>query len=580
MSGTNGVADKLRCLAPAMRIGLVCAVTAACVSWLPGGAAARPVPSSDVTRPATTAPVSSSAIQPRIVGGVVNGGFETGNLTGWTVVGAASVVSSGAHSGTYAASVGQNPTLGDSSISQTFTAPTGTNTLSFWYNMVTCTNLLSLDWTTVTLKDVTTSVTTTPLAKTCVSNSGWQQISVAVTAGDTYLLTMTTHAGGVVLDLTHTLFDDVATTGLTIAKTADTAATEPGSTVHYTVTVTNAGQTPYTGATFSDSLAGMLDDAVYNNNASATTGSIAYTSPNLTWTGDLAVGAVATISYSATVSVPFTSTAVNQGSTDCLNDPNPSVIATQLNQLTCNAGASQNWTFTPVPGAPASYTIASSAGHCINVNGFSTADNAAVIQYTCNNQGNEQFALHPVSSAAKTYELMALNSGKCVAPAGDSTASGALLVQLPCSSAASRVWKLPGSGDKTMTNTITSSTPGNNCFVGNADSRCVVSFPVLVPWLVFAKTADTASTTPGSTVHYTVTATNAGQTTYTGATFSDSLAGVLDDAVYNNNATATAGTARVYVTQPDVVGQSSRWGRQRRSHTRLPSTTRTPATDT
>jgi uncharacterized repeat protein (TIGR01451 family) len=40
------------------------------------------------------------------------------------------------------------------------------------------------------------------------------------------------------------------------------------------VTVTNSGQTPYTGATFTDPLSGVLDDATYNSNAAATAGSV------------------------------------------------------------------------------------------------------------------------------------------------------------------------------------------------------------------------------------------------------------------------------------------------------------------
>ena len=92
--------------------------------------------------------------------------------------------------------------------------------------------------------------------------------------------------------------------GLTIALTANTASTTPGATVGYTVTVTNSGQTPYTGATFTDSLAGVLSDASYNSDASATAGSVSFSSPNLTWTGNLAVGAAATITFSVTVKNP------------------------------------------------------------------------------------------------------------------------------------------------------------------------------------------------------------------------------------------------------------------------------------
>ncbi len=58
--------------------------------------------------------------------------------------------------------------------------------------------------------------------------------------------------------------------GLTIVKTANTSAAVPGSVVGYTVTVTDSGQTPYTGAVVTDDLTGVLDDAAYNGDAAAT----------------------------------------------------------------------------------------------------------------------------------------------------------------------------------------------------------------------------------------------------------------------------------------------------------------------
>ena len=93
---------------------------------------------------------------------------------------------------------------------------------------------------------------------------------------------------------------------LTITKTASTAAATPGSTVGYTITVADTGQTPYTAATVTDDLSGVLGDAAYNNNATASSGTVTYASPTLTWTGDLTPGDTATITYSVTVHNPDT----------------------------------------------------------------------------------------------------------------------------------------------------------------------------------------------------------------------------------------------------------------------------------
>ena len=71
----------------------------------------------------------------------------------------------------------------------------------------------------------------------------------------------------------------VLTPGLTIVKTANAATATPGGTVSYTITVTDSGQTPYTGATFTDPLTSVLANAAYNANAAATAGAVSYASP-------------------------------------------------------------------------------------------------------------------------------------------------------------------------------------------------------------------------------------------------------------------------------------------------------------
>ncbi|GAA1957009.1 hypothetical protein GCM10009838_11200 [Catenulispora subtropica] len=100
-----------------------------------------------------------------------------------------------------------SPTNGDSSIAQTFTAGGG-GTLSFWYNL-TCPDTLTYDWATATLTDNTAGTTATVLAKTCVSSSGWTQVSSSLTAGHSYTLTLTSHDDNYSSDPTYTLYDDV-----------------------------------------------------------------------------------------------------------------------------------------------------------------------------------------------------------------------------------------------------------------------------------------------------------------------------------------------------------------------------------
>ena len=334
----------------------------------------------------------------------------------------------------------------------------------------------------------------------------------------------------------------VPVSSLTIVKSADVSTATPGAVVHYMVTVTNSGKTAYTGAAFTDPLAGVIDDAVYNGDASATAGGVSYVSPALSWTGNLAVGASATVTYSVTVSSP------DLGDKTLVN-----TVTSAAAGSNCPSGGTDARCTVSVTVLIPGLTIVKSAD-------VSATSPGAVVHYTVTVTDTGQTAY---AGAAFTDPLggvlddaayngdAAASSGSVSYAAPDLSWSGSLAVGAAATVTYSVTVNNPDLGDKTLVNTVTSATAGSNCPVsGGADPRCTAAVADLAPGLGIVKTADVATATPGAVVHYTVTVTNTGQTAYTGAGFTDPLGGVLDDASYNANAAATAGT--VSFASPDL----------------------------
>ena len=98
--------------------------------------------------------------------------------------------------------------------------------------------------------------------------------------------------------------------GYVVSKTATPTSSTPGGTVDYTITVANTGAVAYTvgnPASFVDDLSDVLDDTGSPSAITVTpdTGTASFANGVLTWSGPLAVGGTATITYSVTVANPM-----------------------------------------------------------------------------------------------------------------------------------------------------------------------------------------------------------------------------------------------------------------------------------
>lgn len=287
----------------------------------------------------------------------------------------------------------------------------------------------------------------------------------------------------------------IAQSDITVTKTVDVAAPNPGDTITYTVIVSNGGPDAATGVTVVD----PLPAGVTETGSSTIQG--AYADP--TWTvGTLVSGASATLTITATVDAGTegtTQTNTATGSSDQA-DPDPS-----------NNSDGANIT---VPAVDVAVT--------------KTVNNSA-----------------PNPSDTITYTVSVTNNGPDTATAvaiADTVPSGVTLVSASPSqgSYASGIWTVGtitngGVETLTMVATVDAGTAGSTITntasllsVTETDtdsSNDAASAGIGVPAvdLALTKTVSAPNPSPGQTVTYTVTVTNNGPDPATGITITDNV---------------------------------------------------------
>jgi uncharacterized repeat protein (TIGR01451 family)/LPXTG-motif cell wall-anchored protein/fimbrial isopeptide formation D2 family protein len=334
-----------------------------------------------------------------------------------------------------------------------------------------------------------------------------------------------------------------------LIKTANTDTVVAGGTITYTITARNVGGVDLTGLTYDDNLSAVLDDAVYNGDAVASSGGVNYVAPVLTWSGDLAVGAQAVVTYTVKVNQPFTGDKQltnpvttdeegpcppNSGDPECIVD----LPGRQLNIVkdtvpadlqSVAPGETVHYRFTVTNTGNVAYLPATAVDHLadaldaangpsnITVSGPGSASfNAATTEITWSGP------LQPGETATIDYDL---------------------------------VVKSPMSADGWLENVVSSPDPGNNCptdlldanggltlAFGDMPPDCKTTTPIRSQRVVKSSDPGNGATLAvGQLITYTVTIANTGQAALTPATFTDDLSAVLDDATLEGSPIASSG---------------------------------------
>jgi uncharacterized repeat protein (TIGR01451 family) len=343
---------------------------------------------------------------------------------------------------------------------------------------------------------------------------------------------------------TTTILPSGPTTDLTITKTDGTTSVVPGNSVTYTILVTNAGLTDVTGATITDMFPAALTGVTYMSDVTGgATGNTASGNDNINDTVTMPAGSTITymvtgnVSATATVTLSNTATVTAPPGTTDINPANNT--STDTDTLTPRANLSITKTdgaTSSIPGSPVTYTIVVS-----NIDGPSAITGATITD------------TFPASITGVTYTSVPANGAT-----GNTDGNGNLnqTVNLPVGS--SITYTVNGTINPSATGTLSNTaTIGVPLGATNTGISSATDTTTLAPTanLAISKTDGATTTTPGSTLTYTILVSNPGPSSVIGATVADTFQASLTNVSYTSVVTggATGNTASGNSNISDVV---------------------------
>ncbi len=298
---------------------------------------------------------------------------------------------------------------------------------------------------------------------------------------------------------------------LSITKTDGVASEIPGTSVTYTIVASNAGPSNIPSATVADTFPATLSGVSWTCAGAGGGICTASGSGNINEIVNLPAGGAVTFTAVGTISASATGSLANTATVSSVAfDPNAgNNSATDTDTLTPQADLAITKTDgvgTAIPGGSVTYTIVASNSGPSDVTGATVADT------------------FPASLTA-TWTCVGAGGGTCTA-----SGSGNLndTVNLPVGASVTYTVNatISASATGTLSNTatvssgVTDPTPGNNS---------ATDTDTLTPQadLSITKTDGQANATPGTTIVYTIVASNAGPSNVIGATVADTFPATL-----------------------------------------------------
>jgi uncharacterized repeat protein (TIGR01451 family) len=306
-------------------------------------------------------------------------------------------------------------------------------------------------------------------------------------------------------------FDDVAPPDVSITKTDGVASAVPGGSVTYTLTASNPAVVPAAGVTVADTFPAVLTCTWTCVGAGGGT-CTASGSGNINDTVNLPAGASVTYTATCTIAVSATGTLSNTATATFAGDPNTANdSATDTDTLTPQADLAITKTdgvTAATPGGSVTYTITASNAGPSNAAGATVADTfpaSLTCTWTCVGAGGGTCT---ASGSGNINDTVNLPSGGSVTHTASCTISAAATGSLSNTATVSA----PGG--------VTDPNPGNNSATDTDALGASADLSI-------TKTDGVTAATAGSSVTYTITASNAGPSNATGATVADTFPAVL-----------------------------------------------------